>query len=332
MRNENFKKIEFYRKELEKLIYNRVEGFNCVLTTDELREKMFSFLKPEYKSKNDLDVTNINWTTGVYDKESGIFLTLIYYVSDGIARCGVHYHSYIAITDTGSIFKVIDNDEFEKGTRDFRIPEQYKSLSDKIKEGIEFYGNCYEYSRNLSEDIGKKLKAVDDIMDDRCHRNYVVNSERDARKLFELVNFNEYTLLNTYNKKTISDFNKYATEDKIMLWRGDKYLQLLKKVLSPFNNNDERCRNFSLACHYFMCGVNDTYDEQFLKAVKYMYKEHIMEWHCEDRLEEYINQYVEKYPNKLKNIAELIECVKANANNRFMKARIENVERLLNKR
>ena len=35
--------------------------------------KLFDFLKHEYKSKNDLDVTNINWTTGVYDNESGIF-------------------------------------------------------------------------------------------------------------------------------------------------------------------------------------------------------------------------------------------------------------------
>lgn len=61
--------------------------------------KLFDFLKPEYKSKNDLDVTNINWTTGVYDNESGIFLTKIYYVSDGIERCGIDYHSYIVITD-----------------------------------------------------------------------------------------------------------------------------------------------------------------------------------------------------------------------------------------
>jgi len=65
MRSENFKSLDFYRKELEKLIYQKTEGFQFVCTTDELREKMFDFLKPEYKSKYDLDVTSINWTTGV---------------------------------------------------------------------------------------------------------------------------------------------------------------------------------------------------------------------------------------------------------------------------
>ncbi len=175
MRNENFKELEFYRKELEKLIYKKVEGFQFVCTTDDLREKMFDYLKPEYKSKYDLDVTNINWTTGVYDKENGIFLTKIYYVSDGIARCGINYHSYIVITDNGDVFKVDNDDEYEKRTYDFRIPKQYEILTDKIKEGIDFYENDYKYRRNLSEEIGKKLKVIEKIMDDKCHRNFPVN-------------------------------------------------------------------------------------------------------------------------------------------------------------
>lgn len=175
MKDENFRSLEFYRKELDKLIYNRVKGFHFVCTTDEIREKMFDFLKPEYKTKNDLNVTNINWTTGVYDKESGIFLTLIYYVSVITTRCGEELNSYIVITDNGDIFEVINNYEFEKGTYDFRVPEQYEKLTDKIKEGIDFYGFGSEYSVSLSVDIKKKLRAVEEIMDDRCHRKFPVN-------------------------------------------------------------------------------------------------------------------------------------------------------------
>ena len=331
MRNENFICLEFYRKELEKLIYKKVEGFQFVCTTDELREKIFDFLKPEYKSKNDLDVSGINWTTGVYDKKSGIFLTKTYYVSDGIARCGINYHSYIVITDNGNIFKVDNNDEFEKRTYDFRIPEQYEILTNKIKEGINFYGNDYEYRQTLSEDTRKKLKAIADIMDDRCHRNFPINCEKDAQKLFELVNFSIYTILGTYNKKTVSDFNKFAVNDKPALWRGDKYLQLLNEAASDKIANQERCQSFNNACHFFRCGINETYDKQFLETVKHMYQVCIVGSVEEKSLTGYINAYAEEYPDKIKNIVPLIDFVETHAENKYLKDAVKNVKKLLDK-
>ncbi len=331
MRNENYKSLDFYRKELEKLIYKKAEGFQFVCTTDELREKMFDFLKPEYRSKYDRDVTNINWVTGVYDKESGIFLTKIYYLSDGIARCGVNFHRYIVITDNGSIFKVDNDDEWEKGTYDFRIPKQYGMLTNKIKEGIDLYENDYKYRRNLSEDIRKKLKAIDDIMDDRCHRNFPINSEEDAYKLFELENYNTYTILEIYNKKTISDFNKFATDDKIMLWRGDQYLQLLNEIVDGIVINKDCCKCFDNACNLFVRGINDTYDDRFLEAVKRMYKARIMGYFEESALKGYINAYVEEYPGKLKNIVPLIEFVKAHAKDKYLKAAAKNVKKSIDK-
>lgn len=246
MINKNFKELEFYRKELERLIYERVEGFQFVLTTDELREKMFDFLKPEYRSKYDLNVSNINWTTGVYDKESGIFLTKIYYVSDGIARCGVHYHSYIVIMDNGNVFTVDNNDEYEKGTYDFRMPKQYEllTLAEKIKEGIDFYSHNYEYEGTLSEDTGQKLKEIHRKMVDRCHRNFEINCEEDARQLFVLAKFNIHRILATYNKKTVNDFMKFTTDDKLKLWQGEqtsdhskKYVPLTRVVETHTKDN-----------------------------------------------------------------------------------------------
>ncbi len=327
MKSESFKSLAFYRKELEKLIYKKAEGFNFVCTTDELREKMFDFLRPEYKSKNDLDVTNIDWTTGVYDKESKIFLTQIYYVSDGIARCGINYYSYIVITDKGDIFEVDNNDEYEKRTYDFRIPKQYEILSDNVKEGIDFYEESrLKYRQSLDENVRKELKAIGDIMDDRCHRSFTINCEEDAKKLFELENYNTYTIFETYNKKTISDFNQFADDDKILLWRGDKYLELLNEVANSTITNQKRCQFFDDACNLFWRGVNSTYDRQFLNAVKRLYKEHSMEF--EDALKIYINAYAEEYPDKRENIVPLIKFVKSHAKNKYLKDAAKNVKEI----
>lgn len=319
VKDKTFRSLEFYRKELEKLIYNRDQGFHFVCTTNDIREKMFDFLKPEYKSKNDLDVTGINWTTGIYDKESGIFLSQIYYVSDGIARCGVHYHSYIVITDNGDIFKVINNDEYEKKTYDFRIPAQYEKLTDKIKEGIDFYRFSYEYRKSLSEDTCQMLQTIDDVMDDRCHRNFTINCEEDARRLFELENCSIYAISGIYNKKTINDFNKFADEDKILLWRGDRYSELLKKITYRMITKQKRCQYFRNACCLFICGVNDTYDKQFLKAVKCMYNKQIMGCNEEDSLRNYLNAYDKTYSDKLKNLIPLIELIEAHSENKYLK-------------
>lgn len=329
MRSEKFKSLDFYRKELEKLIYQKTEGFQFVCTTDELREKMFEFLKPEYKSRHDRDITSINWTTGVYDKENGIFLTMIYYLSDGIARCGVNYYSYIIITDDGNIFKVTNNDEYEKKTYDFRIPKQYETLTDIIKRGIEFYGNSYEYNRYLSNDIRKKLKTIHNTMDDRCHKNFPINCEDDAYALFVIVNFNIYAIFDTYNKKTISDFNKFADDNKIMRWTGNGYLKLLNEVTNHAISNPERCRIFNYACSLFSRGVNDTYDEQFLKAVRYMYKTKNMDFHEENILKGYIDKYVETYPDKLENMIPLIKFVEIYAENKYLKDTAKNIGKSL---
>ncbi len=327
MRDENFKSLEFYRKELEKLIYKKTDGFQFICTTDELREKMFRFLKPEYKRRYDSDVRAINWITGVYHEERGIFLTQTYHLSDGIARCGINYHSYIVITDDGNIFTVDNNHEYEKRRYDFRIPDQYKALTDLVKEGIEFYGNAIKYRQYLDDDTIKRLKAVSEEMDDRCHRNYMINCEEDAHRLFVLADADMHTIFDIYNKKTISDFNKFATEDKISLWRGDKYLQLLNEVMSSVITNQNRRSIFNSACHIFSLGVNDTYDKQFLRAVEYMYTTKSMASHEETILKNYIEKYSELYPDKLRNVIPLIKLVEVYAESKYL---IETMEKVKN--
>lgn len=168
--DKNYSNLEYYQKELDQLIYNHIEGFHVVSTTEQQREEMFDYLKPVYRSRNDLDVSNINWVTGVYEKESGIFLTEIYYVPDSIARCGVNYHTYLVIMDEGPIFKAVNNDEFEIRRYDLKIPYEYQSLSEKIEKGISYYEKfSYEYRNNLSDRKKQELRAIEESMYIRCH-------------------------------------------------------------------------------------------------------------------------------------------------------------------
>lgn len=319
MKNDsNFRELEFYRKELDRRIYNKAEGFSFVLTTDEQREKMFAFLKPEYKSINDLDVMNINWTTGVYDKKSGIFLTQIYYVSDGIARCGATYYSYIVICDSGNIFTADNNYDYEKGTYDFRIPQQFSSLTEKVKEGIEFYRNDYEYARSLSEDTKNRLKAIRAIIDDRCHKNFVISCEEDAQQLFVKLNYNDAIIKKLYNNKTVENFYRYATYDKILLWRGSEYLRLIKGAADQTVPNNERRKKFIDACNLFHRGVNDTYDEQFLKAVMALYKPHDPDVRTENAIANYISAYMDEYPDSTEKLSPLVDFVNKHTKNSRM--------------
>lgn len=332
MKSEGFKRLDFSRKELEKYIYKNGSGFRFVFTTNEQRESIFDFLKPQYTYNNDLNVMNINWTTGVYDNESGIFLTLIYYVSDGIARCGMEFRSYIVITDSGSVFKVDNNYEFEKGTYHFGIPGQYETLADKVKEGIDSYENDYIYRRNLNKNTEKQLKAIAAEMDDRCRKSFPISREEDALKLFELANYNTYVIYSEYNKKTIRDFNKFADYDKMLLWRGNKYLLLLNEIRSNAGSDKELCQLFSDACNVFCRGVNDTYDKEFLCTVKSMYNRHIDSENMrrtENTLKIYLDTYAEEYPEKLGNIVPLKKFVKAHSSDKYLMKTISSISKSL---
>lgn len=166
MRNENYKRLELYRKELEKLIYNKVEGFQIVLTTGELREKMFDFLKSQGRINYGWGSTHINWAVGSYDMKSGIFLTQIDRATDGIARGGENVYGYIVITDDGDVFKV-NKYEYENRTYKLMVPNLYEVMGKKIKEGIDYYDYEYEYTKILSEDTRRELKQINKTMDQR---------------------------------------------------------------------------------------------------------------------------------------------------------------------
>ena len=75
-------------------------AFEFKLSTDEIREKMFNFIKPVYKNTWDFEVGYINWVYGVYDSEDKFFITYVNSKNDNT--------KYLLITGNGDIFYVIE--------------------------------------------------------------------------------------------------------------------------------------------------------------------------------------------------------------------------------
>lgn len=131
-------------------------AFEFVFTTERIREKIFDFLK-----YNDIldEVMNTNWTDGVYDKESGIFLMLVDYATEFITRCGGDYYGYAVIRDN-DVFMV---DFYKKGytISGLNIPEELNTLSEIIMNGADIYEKlCWEYTKNMSSEEKQKIAEI----------------------------------------------------------------------------------------------------------------------------------------------------------------------------
>lgn len=136
-------------------------AFEFVLTTEEIREKMFDLLKGNKKYL----CCSVNWKYGVYDKESGIFITLIDYEL-GLGHGPAEY-VYIVLTNEGDIFKVSSEDD----CYNFEIPAEYAGLLDKVKKGVKFYQD-YESIGDFFCTIKKKSEELDRISEAMKKRLY----------------------------------------------------------------------------------------------------------------------------------------------------------------
>lgn len=298
--------------------------FEFIMTPKEIREIIFNYLKPEYKSSFGDKAGKINWTTGVYNREAGIFLTKINTIRESIARETVNCdrYTYIVITMNGDIYTIDHGDEYNFVSNNMIRPQgQYASL-DLLQEGIEKYQELYNYRKSLNSEEDKMLKAISEEMDDRCHKNYPINCEEDAGELFKLNDCITKSIYDLYNKKTINDFKKFATDENILRWRESYYLHLLNMAMNFALSENERLWKFRYACHSFWRGVNSAHDEIFLKAVKSLCLAGNINKHLEISLNSYLATYMEKYSDNLQNIVPLIK---------FLKVRIKENTPMMNK-
>lgn len=140
-------------------------SFEFMLTTDEIREKMFDFLK-----YNDIidEIMNTDWTYGVHDKENRIFLTLVDYASEFLTRCGGDYYSYVVIRNN-DVFMI---DFYKSGSiiRDLNIPEELKMSSEIILNGVDIYENIKlrrEFENNISNAEKRKISEIQQLWNRR---------------------------------------------------------------------------------------------------------------------------------------------------------------------
>lgn len=144
--------------------------FKFILTDNITREKMLDFLRPICRSNKDIGYENINWVDGVYDNENKFFITQIYCVLDGIARCDTDFYEYIVIIDNKTVFTVTNNRIIGRGY-DFRISRDYQEFSEIVKEGIQVYLNRkehYKFEKYLEEERGEGFNYSKYYRDMKC--------------------------------------------------------------------------------------------------------------------------------------------------------------------
>ena len=145
-------------KKLEKLINGPGKGFQFVFTTDEMRKKMLNYLY----LKGQLVKDKMNWATGVYKKDAGIFITQTYRQGPG-REIYDEKQRYIAMMDDGSIFAINAVHKYT-GNYVIMVPKEYEKLTNVIKEGLETYKHTPEYRRSLSDEEMQQVVEINDRM------------------------------------------------------------------------------------------------------------------------------------------------------------------------
>lgn len=239
--------------------------FEFKLSTDEIRNKMFDFIKPVYKNTWDFDVDGINWIYGVYDSESRFFITYVNLKCDNT--------KYVLITENGEIFYVIAN-RYRHTISE--IPDELTQYSDIIQDGIKLYNNektSKSFRSSFSVQQEKSLNEITENMKDKCRPSVAINSYEDAEKLFNQDNYNYYHISHMYNKNTVANFDKYMSDEKMRTIRGEKYREMLSKI-STYNDtlSEEDYKNISndfLKASYLLCNdIDDIYAENTFEVIK----------------------------------------------------------------
>lgn len=148
--------------------------FKFTLTNDKTRGIMLDFLRPICPSSNSIGYNNTSWAYGVYDEENGIFITEIYCVLDGIARCDTNFYEYIVIIDDKTTFSVTYNHHY-LAQDEFKISNNYEQFAEIIKDGIMLYSNGREWHT-----FYKRLEESGEISDFYSYCNEI-NKQMNKR-------------------------------------------------------------------------------------------------------------------------------------------------------
>lgn len=162
---EELRSWEYYRRELDKIINDNQAGFQFVLTSDEIKQTIFNI----FKEQDMLSEPGLNFETGIYDKDNGIFMAEVYASTPGrevTDRC----YKYFVMKEGGPTFTFYVSYEFDERKWSYFVPPQYEYMTDKIKEGIALCQCDKDYRMNLSDEDKKKIKDSIANMKDRISK------------------------------------------------------------------------------------------------------------------------------------------------------------------
>ncbi len=301
-------------------------AFEFVFTTEEIREKMYNFLRT-LRFGEDFSY-GTEWATGIFDKENNVFMTLVYFESSLGHDCDDF--KCIVIVNNSDIFLAHLYGWAEKDQ--FTIPEEYENLREIVKEGLIYYEDFCDYDdyTDLPDEKQKEVDEINEMMTDRFKLEVAINSEDDARKLFESCDFNYNTVFYEYNKKTFEVFDQYASEEKMLAWRGAEYKRRIEECIIQKNFSDKGWR----ISYLLYRGVDVTHDELYYKLIEenvgqpdFNYLE----------VSNYIGMYMGKYPEKVNNLIPLLDMLDAHINGMpdinilKLKEEIEKARKLIDK-
>ncbi|MDE7122535.1 MAG: hypothetical protein K2O42_10305, partial [Oscillospiraceae bacterium] len=298
-------------------------SFVYQLTTEEMREKMFAFLKPVYLKSHAshmpsvYDIHDINWTFGVYDPENGIFLTFLSREFRKSRRDNVRYNRdrfshYIVSTDQGNLFSVAKK---EYSWKELEIPGQFQKLSEIIENGIRFYEDesaKKTFLESLNQEQQSEIRKIREDMIERCKPSAEIRNEQDARKLFETHQCNDCMIFYNYNHRTIADFKKFASEEKKRVWTGENYTALLKKIsgyTAPLS--EEQYQQISKDCRdasylLFVNNMDDSYEELTFTTIRNAWQCGVKSCDYAHLIEKFISKFIGTYPEKIENLRPLL--------------------------
>lgn len=127
-------------------------AFEFKLLTDEIREKMFDFIKPVYKATVDFEVGYINWIYGVYDSKREFFITYVSSKSDN--------EKYVLISGNDNVFYISVNRYKHTFSE---IPDELVQYGDIIQGGIKLYKDGELKKRFLSSFSDEEEKCLNEI-------------------------------------------------------------------------------------------------------------------------------------------------------------------------
>ena len=142
--------------------------FEFVLTDEELRRKILGYVKPT--KIDSLSWQNLNLAYGVREKESGAFVTLIWFVSDMIKRCDDWTdESRFAVILGDRIFTAYyDNIRYPKYEKLFIDRRDIKDKEEEnlIRQAVAFYearydNGFYDFENKLKEEYGEKFSLYE---------------------------------------------------------------------------------------------------------------------------------------------------------------------------